>query len=206
MFKSKRAAFTVALIALTIMITGCKTQPDHANQINTFDGTTYDSLTVAHAALASFRPQLSTTDTQYVSIFNEAAASYSTAFNSYLLYRANQSNQTAVSVNIINLTVSIVSLENAIQTALRVSPETVLRVREKADRMRIAANPRITISDILTELEIAAAIVQTLRGTQPYSGLAAIVINATQQALAALDSASGQAIDLSTIQPLALIY
>ncbi len=85
------------------------------------------------------------------------------------------------------------------------SPQAVLKAREKAGKIRAAAGQRITISDILTELEIAAAIAETVPGTEPYSELAAIVITATQQALAAESSASGQAIDLSTIQPIALI-
>jgi hypothetical protein len=63
-------------------------------------------------------------------MFNEAAAAYSTAFHAYSLYRANPSNQAAVSVNIVNLTVRIVSLEDAFQAALHVSPHVVLKVRE----------------------------------------------------------------------------
>jgi hypothetical protein len=204
MSKIKLAAFILAVGALTIT-TACNTQPTHPNQINAFDGASYDGLTVAHAALASFRVPISTKDKQYVPVFNEAAAAYSTAFNAYSLYHANQSNQAAVSVRIVNLTVSIVSLENAFQGALHVAPHAVLKLREKAGRMRVAASPRITISDILTELEMAAAIAATVNGTQPYSGLAAIVIDATQQALAAQSGASGQAIDLATIQPIAAI-
>jgi hypothetical protein len=205
MLKIKLAALALVAIVLTISTSACNTQPNHPNQVNTFDGGSYDSLTVAHAALASFRVQVSTNDKQYVSVFNEAAAAYATAFNAYSLYRASQANQVTVSVDIVNLTVSIVSLENAIQAALHVSPQAVLKAREKAGKIRAAAGPRITISDILTELEIAAAIAETVPGTGPYSGLAAIVITATQQALAAESSASGQAIDLSTIQPIALI-
>ena len=205
MFKIKLAAFALAAIALTISTSACNTQPNHPNQFNTFDGASYDSLTVAHAALASFRVQVSTNDKQYVAVFNEAAAAYATAFSAYSLYRASQNNQAAVSVDIVNLTVSIVSLENAIQAALHVSPQVVLKAREKAGKIRAAAGQRITISDILTELEIAAAIAETVPGSGPYSELAAIVITATQQALAAESSASGQAIDLSTIQAIALI-
>jgi hypothetical protein len=116
-----------------------------------------------------------------------------------------QSNQAAVSVSIANLTVSIVSLEDAIQAHLHISPQTVLQARARAAKSRAAASPRISISDILTELQIAAAIAQTVPGTQPYSALAALVIRATQQALAARNSASGELIDLSIIQPVALI-
>jgi hypothetical protein len=205
MSKFKIAVFSFFVLTLAIGTVACNTQPSHPNQINTFDGASYDSFTVAHAALASFRLQVSTTDKQYISVFNEAAAAYATGFNAYSLYRTTQANQAAVSVAISNLTFSIVSLENAIQAALHVSPQAVLNVRAKAAKLRASASPRISISDILTELEIAAAIARTLPGTQSYAGLAAIVISAAQQALAAQSSASGQAIDLSTIQPIALI-
>jgi hypothetical protein len=205
MSKSKLAIATVVLVALTISTVACNTQPNHPNQINTFDGASYDSLTVAHAALASFRVRVSTTDKQYISVFNEAAAAYATGFNAYSLYRTTQSNEAAVTLTIANLTVSIVSLENEIQAALHVSPQAVLNVRRRAMKIRAAASPRISISDILTELEIAASIAQTVPGAQSYAGLAAIVISAAQQALAAHSSASGQAIDLSTIQPILLI-
>jgi hypothetical protein len=205
MYKFKLAILSLVVLALTSSSVGCNTQPSHPNQINTFDGTSYDSLTIAHAALASFRVQVSTTDKQYIPVFNEAAAAYTTGFNAYSLYRTSQSNEAAVSADIANLTVSIVSLENAIQAALHVSPQAVLKARDKAAKIRASVSPRISISDILTELEIAAAIAQTVAGTQLYAGLAAIVINAAQQALAAQRSASGQPIDLSTIQPIALI-
>jgi hypothetical protein len=204
MSKFKVAVFSFLVLTLAIGTLACNTQPSHPNQINTFDGASYDSFTVAHAALASFRPQVSTTDKQYISVFNEAAAAYATGFNAYSLYRTTQGNQAAVSVAISNLTFSIVSLENAIQAGLHVSPQAVLNVRAKAAKLRASASPRISISDILTELEIAAAIARTLPGT-PYADLAGIVIDAAQQALAAQNAASGQAIDLSTIQPIALI-
>jgi hypothetical protein len=201
MFKIKLRALTATVSLFTILTVACNTQPTHSNQINAFDGASYNSLTVAHAALASLRIQVST-DRQYISVFNEAVAAYSTAFYAYSLYRADQSNQAEVSVDIANLTVSVVSLENAFQPAMHVSPQVVLNVRAKAARMRATATPRISISDILTELEIAASIAATVPATQPYSGLAAIIINATRQALAAQSSASGQPIDLSTIQPI----
>ncbi|MGI8959939.1 MAG: hypothetical protein ACR2IV_09295 [Bryobacteraceae bacterium] len=196
---------TLVVIALTISTVACNTQPNHPNQINMFDGASYDSLTVAHGALASFRVQVSTSNKQYISAFNEAAVAYATGFNAYSLYRATQNNEAVVSLDISNLTVSVVSLEDAIQAGLHVLPEAVSKVRAKAAKIRAAANPRISISDILTELEIAASIAQTVPGTQPYSGLAAIVIKATQQALAARSFASGKPIDLSTIQPITLI-
>jgi hypothetical protein len=205
MHKFKLALSTLVVVAVLISTEACNPQPSHPNQINIFDGASYDSLTVAHGALVSFRVQVSTTNRQYISVFNEAANAYATGFSAYSIYRATQGNQAAVSVAISNLTVSIVSLEDAIQAHLPVSPQAVLQVRARAAKVRATASPRISISDILTELEIAAAIAQTVPGTQPYSGLAALVIRATQQALAARNSASGEPIDLATIQPIALI-
>jgi hypothetical protein len=63
----------------------------------------------------------------------------------------------------------------------------------------------MTVSDILTELETAASIAATIPATQPYSGLAAIVIQAAQDALATFTANVGQPIDLTTIQPIAPI-
>jgi hypothetical protein len=204
MTKFKLAAFALVVTAF-INTTGCNTQPNHPNQLNTFDGASYDSLTVAHAALASFRVEVTGKQQQYTSVFNQAAAAYTTAFQAYSLYRATPTNQSAVAVGIANLAVSIVSLENAFQSSLHVPADTVLNVRRKATKLRANAAGKITISDILTELEIAAAIAQNVPGAAPYAGLAAIIINATQQALAAQNSTSGQAINLSSIQPIPLI-
>ena len=97
-----------------------------------------------------------------------------------------KSNQAAVSVDIVNLTVSIVSLENAIQAALHVSPQVILKVRAKAAKIRAAAESahqhlRYSYRTAKSRLQLQ----RLCQAREPYSGLAAIVINATQQALAA---------------------
>ncbi len=204
MLKLKLAA-VVLLGAATTLWTGCNTQPNHPNQINTFDGASYDSLTLAHAALASLRTTVSTSYPQYVAEFNQAAAAYSMAYNAYSLFRIAPKSQTETALAISNLTVSIVSLENSFQSALHVEPAVVLQVRNRANHLRAAAAPRMTISDLLSELEIAATIAQAVPGTEPYSTLAAIVIKTTQDALAAASSAAGQPINLATIQPIPAI-
>jgi hypothetical protein len=197
------AATLLGIVLLTL--TGCGTQPAHPNQINTFDGASYDSLTAAHAALVSLRASVSATYPKYAPVFNQAAASYSVAYNAYATYRSAPSGTVAVTVALANLTVGIVSLEDTFQTDLQVAPQVVSRVRGRALRLRAAAQPTITISDILTELEIAATIAEAVPGTEPYSTLAAIVIKTAQDAVAAMGAASGQLIDLSTIQPIAVI-
>ena len=202
LFKS----FLIGLFgASAIFLAGCTPQPTHPNQINTFDGATFDSLTVAHAALVSLRGTVSSQYPQYTGVFNQAAASYAVAYNGYGTYRATTANQAAVALAISNLTVSIVALENSIQSDMHVPPSTVSHVRGRAFRLRAAAQPRITISDVLTELEIAATVAAAVPGTQPYSTLAAVVIRTTQQAVAALSASSGHPIDLSTITPVAAI-
>ncbi|MBV9158442.1 MAG: hypothetical protein JO097_19435 [Acidobacteriaceae bacterium] len=196
----------LAVVATAVLIsTGCKSQPAHPNQLNTFDGATYDSLTLAHGALASLRVQISTSYPKYAPLFNEAEVTYSTAYEAYSLYRVKSSNQAQISVAISNLAVAIAALENAFQSDLHVAPKVILDFRHRALVIRTAAGQNISISDILTALEIAAAVAQTVPPAAPYAALATIVIEATQQALAAQSAASGQPIDLSTIQPLAPI-
>jgi hypothetical protein len=197
----KLAAAT--LMGFAVMLsTGCNPQPKHPNQINAFDGASYDSLTLAHAALSSLRTTVSTTYPQYTTAFNQAAASYAMAYGAYGVFRTNPADQAQAALTISDLTVSIVSLENTLQAGIHVSPQTVIKMRGKAARVRAAAAPRISISDILTELEIAASIAATVPGTQPYATLAEIVIKSTRTALAAFQASAGQPIDLSIIQPI----
>jgi hypothetical protein len=202
--KLKMATLALPIFSFLI-VDGCGTQPSHPNQINTFDGATYDSLTLAHGALTSLRAQVSVGYPKYAPIFNDAAASYTVAFNAYSLFRTNPNNQAELTVTINNLTVSIIALENAFQADMHASPAEMLAVRKKAAKIRLAIGTRLSVSDILTELEIAAAVARAIPAAQPYAALAQLVIGATSQALAAEVAASGQAIDLATIQPLTMI-
>ena len=200
------AAVALATTAAILTTTGCS-QPAHPNQINSFDGATYDALTLAHGALTSLRASVTTTYPQYSTQFNQAAASYSTALNAYELYRTAVSAPTEAQVTIAirNLTLSIVVLENAFEADMHVSSATVENIRARAARIRAAADGNVSVADILTVLEIAASIAETVPAAQPYAGLAAMVIEATNAALNAQTAAAGQPIDLSTIQPVALI-
>ncbi|MGH9582677.1 MAG: hypothetical protein ACRD4O_07060 [Bryobacteraceae bacterium] len=193
------------VLALAVLFSGCNPQPSHPNQINAFDGATYDSLTLAHGALSSLRASVSSAYPKYVPLFNEAAAAYATTVNAYAVYRANPSDQAAVAVDISNLTVSIVALENTFTARMHVSPQADLNIRRKAKRIRAAAGSNLSLSDILTELEIAAAVARTIPAAAPYATLASIVIAATQQAIAAESAVSGQPIELATLAPITLI-
>jgi len=198
-----KLVLTVLLVISVSLFTGCNPQAKHPNQINSFDGASYDTLTLAHAALTSLRPSVAVTYPQYKDAFNEAAASYSAAYEAYSVFRVIPADQGSAALAISNLTTSVVYLENTLQAGMQVPAATAQDIRGKAARIRAKAQPRITISDILNELEIAASIAATVPGTQPYAMLAEMVIKATEQAIAAVESSSGQPIDLSTITPLA---
>src|SRR5579875_3429558 len=165
------------LLALALLFSGCNSQPNHPNQINAFDGACYNSLTAAHAALVYLRSTIANTYPKYAALFNEAAAS----------------------ANLANLTVSIVALENAFQADMQVPPQTAQRIRNQAEKIRASARANVTLSDILTELEIAAAVARTVPAAAPYAQLASIVISATAQAVAAETVIAGQPIDLTTL-------
>ncbi len=196
----KLSFFGIAAFAI-VLTTGCNPQPQHPNQLNAFDGATYNSLTLAHAALTSFRVQVSAGLPQYVPAFNEAAAAYATAFNTYAGFRSQPSSQAAVTMAIINLTAGIVSLENAFANDMHANSQAAEHIRHKASNLRARAGKNVTISDILTELEIAASVAETIPVGQPYAQLAEVVIEATSQALVAEDATAGQPIDLNMIQP-----
>lgn len=200
--KFKLAALSVATAAALLITTGCKDQPNHPNQMNAFDGASYDTLTLAHGALSSLRSQVSTLYPQYASEFNEAAAAYSTAAAAYSLYRtqATSAGQAQVTNAINNLTLSVVVLENTFEADMHVSAENDRRIRAEAAVFRKAAGSHISAADILTALEIAASVAETVPSAEPYAKLAAMVIAATDAALNAEDAAAGQLIDLSTIQ------
>ncbi len=185
-----------------MLSTACKTQPDHPNQLNAFDGATYNSLTLAHAALSSFRDQISSGLPQYAPAFNEAATAYEDAFSAYATYRSQPQQNLVVVSAITELTRTLLNLENGLISGAHADSQAVASVRGKALRLRSRAGRNITISDILTELEIAASVAETIPATGPYSKIASMVIEATNQALAAQEAAAGQPIDLSTIQPL----
>ncbi len=202
--KFGRSSLALPILSLFLMLaTGCGTQPNHPNQLDTFDGATYDSLTLAHAALSSLRTQISAGYPKYVPQFNQAASAYAVAFQSYSLYRTDRSNASQLSLAVANLTVSVTGLEAVFQSDMQASPAAVANVQSRA--MKIRATARISISNIFTELQIAAAIAQTIPPAAPYAMLAQLVIDATRQALAAQTAAASQPIDLSTISPVPAI-
>jgi hypothetical protein len=205
MFK-KLPFIPLAALALVLALgTGCNTQPAHPNQINAFDGATYDSLTLAHAALTSLRSEVITSYPKYSPEFNKAAAAYSAAYSAYSLFRTQSSAEGSVSVQINNLVVTVIRLETAFEADMHASPQSIVKIRGKASVIRAQAGKNVTVSDILTELEIAAAIAETVPAAQPYAKLAAVVIAATSDALAAEKSSAGQPITLDSIQPVPVI-
>ena len=198
----KTAAF--ALPVLLLLTQSCGSPMPHPNQLNAFDGATYDTLTVTHGALSYLRIQIVTSYPKYAPVMNQAITAYATAFDAYSLYRATPGSSSNISAAIGSLTISIVALEDTFLHDVQVPVATSAEIRGKADALRSQAGSA-SISDILTELQIAAALARTIPAAQPYAALAEIIIGATSQALLDQASASGQPIDLNTIQPIAII-
>jgi hypothetical protein len=204
--KRFRSFICLVSVVCLVLATGCGTQPAHPNQLNTFDGASFDTLTLAHGALTSLRAQVSVAYPKYIPLFNEAADAYAATYSAYALYRTNPADPSAVTVALSNLTISIIALENSFQADMQVSPSVVAGIRKKALTLRQrAAGQNVTVSDILTELEIAAAVARAVPAASVYAALASMVIEASSQALAAESASAGQPIDLATIQPVATI-
>lgn len=206
MFKPlKWAAVALPLLGILFAI-GCGTQTSHPNQINAFDGATFDSMLLAHGALTSLQVNLITTYPKYKPVFNQASAAYGVAYAAYASFRTAPTTQAEVGVAIDNLTIAIVGIENAFQTAMQPSAKNVAAIRARALHLRASATKAgITVSDLLTELEIAAAIARTIPPAGPYAQLAQLVIQTTSAALSAETAATGQPVDMTLIQPILAI-
>ena len=195
-------AGTLTLIAGILCTTGCNNQPVHPNQINAFDGATYDSLTLAHGVLASLRTSIPNEFPRYNPVFNDAVKAYNDTLAAYTLYRDTQ-NESSIAANLTNLTLSIVLLETSLQSELHVPPGKNGAIRTQALQIRSrAARAHVTVSDILTELQIAAAIAQTIPAAAPYYPLARTIIEATTFALNSEEEEAGKPIDLLVIPAL----
>ena len=201
----KWAAVALPVLGL-VFASGCGSQPNHPNQISTFDGATYDSMLLAHGAMTSLEVSITASYPKYAPTFNQANAAYSAAFAAYSTFRTTPTTQVEVAVTINNLTVAIVAIENAFQIDMQASTTKVAAIRAHAKRLRgSAAQAGLSVSDILTELEIAAAIAQTIPQAGPYAKLAALVMQTTSAAIVAETSEAGQPIDLTLIQPMLAI-
>jgi hypothetical protein len=207
MFKQSFQWAAVALPVFSILFAGgCGVLPSHPNQINTFDGATYDTLLLAHGALTALDASVSTSYPKYTATFNQAAAAYGVAYTAYASFRTTPSTQAEVTVTINNLTVAIVALENAFEIDMGASTASIAEIRARAKKMRSSVGQSgISVSDLLTELEIAAAVANTIPRTGPYAQLAELVVETTSAALVAETNAVSQPIDLTQIAPIPAI-
>ncbi len=204
MFKKSLQWAAVALPVLSILFaSGCGSPVSYPNEINAFDGGTYDTLLLAHGALTSLEANVSTLDPKYVPMFNQAAAAYGVAYSAYISFRTTPSTQAEVAVTINNLTIAIIALEDSFQADMQASATSIAQIRKHAQHVRKSAEKAgISVTDLMTELEIAAAVADTVSKTGPYAKIAEIVIETTSAALAAESAAAGQNINLSLIQPI----
>lgn len=195
------AAVVLALVT-GLFTTGCTPPAVHPDQINEFDGATYDSLMLAQGALSSLRTSVATDFASHTSSFNDAAEAYNKAIDVYRLYRITQ-NEANVADTVRDLSLAILLLETTLQTDFHVSAKNEGRIRDNARIIRHrAAQAHVSVSDILTELQIAAAVAQTVAPNSPYSKLAQAVVYATTNAVHAMQTQSGKAIDASLLIPI----
>ena len=197
--KLKCAAAAASLLAAILLTAGCHVQPSHPNQISVFDGGAYDTMMLAHGALTSLRVSIATDFPQYVPEFNKTVEVYNTAVVMYSAYRNSAHDETSVSAALGNLTVGITSLESALVSDLHVDGQHSAQVRKAAQRIRARASARMTVADILTELEIAASIAAVVPSTADYAMLAKGIINATGAALSAEQAFADKPIQIDTM-------
>jgi len=199
----------LALPIIVLALTSCQ-PPTHPNAINDFDGKTYDSLLLAHTAMASMREKIRTQYKQFIPTFNTVAHTYSLAYDGYALYRtAPDQNAAKTSLLVSNLATSVAALEHDITNRLPYDPKkaTVVVEKAKARRGRMANRPRyeMNLVDILTALQVGSQIAQTVPVVGPYAVIASMVIDATKSAVNSSKWSSGKPIDLALIAPIASI-
>lgn len=196
----------VAVLALT----SCQ-PPTHPNQINDFDGKTYDSLLLTHGALASLRENIRISHPDFIPAFNATAHAYTAAFDAYSIYRIDpQRVAPTLSSLVSDLALNVQKLEHDLTDPLPVEPAKKDAVRERMAlrRGRMAASrPRYEMSlvDILTTLETGAQIAKFVPIAAPYADLAVLVIDATKRAVGDFNASSGKLIDLALLAPIAPI-
>jgi hypothetical protein len=199
----------VAIALACVFVAGCP-KATHPNQINEFDGKTYDSLMLSHEALATLRDEIQIRRPDHAESFNTAAVAYRDAYDSYASYRgAPGQHASQVAALVSGLAVAIAALENELTDELPVprAKEHAIRVRA-AERRRIAtrsASFSVSIIDILTELQTGAELAKAVPQTGPYAGLAVILIQAAKVAITAAQANAARPIELALIYPIAPI-
>ncbi len=203
--KMKGATAAASLLLASFITTGCHTQLPHPDQLNTFDGASYDSMTLAHGALTSLRVSIAADFPRYTPEFNKAVEAYDTALAVYSAYRNSAAAEQPVSAALGNLAVSITNLESTLVADLHVDKQHSASVRKAAQQIRARANLHVTVADILTELEIAASLASLAPSTEAYAPLIKAIVNATETALLAEQTNAGKPIKLDSLTALALI-
>ena len=213
MLSSVRVLVAGVVASCMLMLSvGCGTANTHPNEISAFDGSTFDTLVATEAVLTSLRSEIASTYPTYKDVFDTAAVGFNTTVTAYGSFRVspNAQSQAQLSTEVLSLTQAIVALENQIQVDLKVSPAQVAAIRAKATKtkhsfLKAHATADLTLTDILTELEVAAGVAEAIPVAAPYAALAQVVIEATQVAVNAVQSANGTPIDLTKLPAIALL-
>lgn len=213
MISRTKAAFIMLFTGAILFAVGCGSPNTHPNELNAFDGSTFDSLVATDAALTSLRAQVSQQFPAYKNTFNTAASGFNMAVQVYTTYRSAPNTQTQAEINtdILSLTQAVVALETQIQSDLHVDPTKVASIRASIEKKKgaylkaHAAGTNISIVDVLTELDIAATVAEAVPGASPYAALAQVVIQMAQTAITAVQASNGTPIDLTKLPVVALL-
>jgi hypothetical protein len=194
----------VSIPAMALLL-GCPSE-QHPNQIDAFDGKTYDTLLIAHEALGALRPTVVSHTGDFAASYNASVSAYSDAFDVYSRYRQSpMSGQQPLVLLISSLASSVAALEDKLTRPLPVpAPQrqritAQYRVAGTADVQQISA---ATWGSILDALTLAAEISATVPQSSEYGKLAEQIIAATRFATTAAQQNRGEPIDLARITPL----
>lgn len=183
------------LAAAALITTGCKPQSNHPNQLNRFDGAAYDSLVLAHGSLVSLKTSVQQQYPALAPDFNKVAEAYNTAVAAYSIYRMTGATEGAMSTALHNLTLSLVLLVGEVEINLH-------RTDLRPATAKISAQTDYSASELLTALQLAAAIASLVPATQAEAQAAEAILAATRQALTEWRAVANAPINLAWLTPI----
>lgn len=197
----KLVAASVVLVASGFLLSGCKPQSSHPNQLNKFDGLAFDSLILAHGSITSLRASVAN---QYPSLapqFNKVAEAYAAAVSAYSTYRTGASSDFATASALHDLTLSIVALEGEFEAMFRGNGQSVLAEKMSARAVSGIYSP----SELLTALQLSVVVASAVPGLEGKAVAIQVILDAATQALGEWKAMASEPIDLSKLQPVPAI-
>src|SRR4051812_13735191 len=198
---------TVMVLPAVLFMAGCPASGIHPNQLDEFDGKTFDTLFLAHEALTSIRTGIVTRAPQFAPQFDAALHAYLIALEAYTEYRAApvEDSITLVNHSVSDLSISISELERQFTDVLPVpEPKQIeIRMRMSSKTRSRSIQPRYMLSfaDILGALEVAAQIAAQVPQSSAGGNIALLIIHAAQEAEASAQAHASVKIDLNLLMP-----